>query len=87
MRGVIAAHGGVEVGTEGDAFFVVFTSPAAAVRAAVEAQQFLSAECLHPRSTVRVRMGLHTGEAVLGGDNYIGIKNLAPAQLLGPLGD
>jgi len=73
MRGVIAAHGGVEVGTEGDAFFVVFTSPAAAVRAAVEAQQLLSAERWHPRSTVRVRMGLHTAEAVLGGDNYVGM--------------
>ena len=51
-----SAKGGVVVGTEGDAFFVAFSSVHGAVAAAGAAQQGLAA------GPVRVRMGLHTGE-------------------------
>jgi predicted ATPase/class 3 adenylate cyclase len=74
MRGAIREHGGVEVSTEGDAFFAVFDSPQAAVSAVVAAQRALSACTTWPgHATVRVRMGLHTGEGRHGGDNYVGI--------------
>jgi predicted ATPase/class 3 adenylate cyclase len=73
LRRALADHGGVEVSTHGDAFFVVFTSPPAAVRAAVAAQRALAAHDWSPAPPVRVRMGVHTGEGTLGGDDYVGI--------------
>jgi predicted ATPase/class 3 adenylate cyclase len=73
VRQAIAEGGGVEVSTEGDSFFVAFASPARAVRAAVAAQRGLAGHDWSPAPPVRVRMGLHTGEGVLGGDNYVGL--------------
>jgi class 3 adenylate cyclase len=73
VRQAIEAGGGVEVSTEGDSFFVAFPSPVGAVRAAVAAQRGLATHDWAPASPVRVRMGLHTGEGVLGGDNYVGL--------------
>ncbi len=73
LRESFARHGGVELMTEGDAFFVVFRSPIEAIRSAAEAQRALSAREWPDGRQLRVRMGLHTGEAVLGGDNYVGL--------------
>ena len=73
LREAIVRNGGVEVSTEGDAFFVVFTTPAAAVRAAVDAQRALHAEQWPDGGEMRVRMGLHTGEGIRGGGNYVGL--------------
>ena len=73
LREAIAAGGGFEVGTEGDAFFVVFTGATRAVEAAVAAQRLLAAEPWPEGVSVRVRMGLHSGEGMLGGENYIGL--------------
>lgn len=73
MRAAIAEAGGVEVSTEGDAFFVVFTSAPAAVRAAVEMQRALGAYAWPGDVTIAVRMGLHTGEGNRAGDNYAGL--------------
>jgi predicted ATPase/class 3 adenylate cyclase len=73
VRRAVAGGGGVEVSTHGDAFFAVFTSPVGAVRAAVAAQRGLAAHDWSPGPPVRVRMGLHTGDGVLGGDDYAGI--------------
>jgi predicted ATPase/class 3 adenylate cyclase len=73
LRQAIADNRGVEVSTEGDAFFAVFQSALDAVGAAVRGQRMLAAETWPNRVSVLVRMGLHTGEAVLGGDNYLGV--------------
>src|SRR5215211_3906572 len=73
LRKAVADAGGIEVSTHGDAFFVVFTSPAAAVRAAVAAQLALADHDWSPGPPVRVRMGLHTGEGTRGGDDYAGL--------------
>jgi predicted ATPase/class 3 adenylate cyclase len=73
VRRAIAEGDGVEVSTEGDSFFAVFPSPMGAVRAAVAAQRGLVGHEWPPGAAVRVRMGLHTGEGVLGGEDYIGI--------------
>jgi predicted ATPase/class 3 adenylate cyclase len=73
VRRAVADGDGVEVSTHGDAFFAVFASPAGAVRAAVAAQRGLAAHDWSPGPPVRVRMGVHTGEGVLGGDDYAGI--------------
>src|SRR3989454_9172037 len=72
-RRAAAEGGGVQVSTEGDSFFLAFRSPVGAVRAAVAAQRGLATQDWSPEPPVRVRMGLHTGEGVLGGDNYVGI--------------
>jgi predicted ATPase/class 3 adenylate cyclase len=73
LRTAIAAHGGTEVGTEGDAFFAVFPSAPDAVAAASRVQRELARTGWPNDASVRVRMGLHTGVARLGGDNYVGL--------------
>ncbi|MGH9053141.1 MAG: tetratricopeptide repeat protein [Acidimicrobiia bacterium] len=73
LRRAIAAGDGVEVSTEGDAFFAVFPSAPQALAAVVAAQRELNAHDWPDGSRVLVRMGLHTGEGILGGDNYLGL--------------
>jgi class 3 adenylate cyclase/tetratricopeptide (TPR) repeat protein len=63
IRSGLAAHGGREVDTQGDAFFAVFSSPAACVAAAIQMQQALQAHAWPAKEHVRVRMGMHTGQA------------------------
>jgi predicted ATPase/class 3 adenylate cyclase len=71
LRGALAE--GVEAGERGDGLFYVFSSARTALRAAAKAQRLLSAEAWPPGAELRVRMGLHTGEGVLGGDSYLGL--------------
>ncbi len=72
IRGAVEAHDGVPVRTEGDAMFAAFGEAGAAVSAAIEAQRALAAHAWPQDGDVRVRMGLHTGEAHLAGDDYGG---------------
>jgi predicted ATPase len=65
LRAAFGAHGGVEVDTQGDAFFVAFSTPAAAVAAAADAQSRLS---------IPVRMGIHTGQPHLAEEGYVGVE-------------
>jgi class 3 adenylate cyclase len=73
LRDAIASGQGTEISTEGDAFFAVFSSAPSAVAAVTAAQRSLTAEPWPANATVRVRMGLHSGEGVLGGDSYVGL--------------
>ncbi len=73
MRAAITEESGIVVRTEGDSFFAVFPTPAQAVRAAVAAQQALHAHHWPDGVELRVRMGIHTGEGTLGGDDYLGL--------------
>lgn len=66
IRAAIIKHRGVEMGTEGDAFFVAFSDAVDAVAAAQDAQRALG------EGPVRVRMGLHTGSPLLGAEGYVG---------------
>ncbi|MBA2370097.1 MAG: tetratricopeptide repeat protein [Chloroflexi bacterium] len=78
LRAALAQNDGAEVRTEGDAFFAVFTSASAALAAAVAAQRGLHAADWPHGAAVRVRMGLHTGEArpatTGAGTDYIGFE-------------
>ena len=74
MRAAIASNDGVEVKTEGDSFFAVFESPLACVNATVASQRQLHSTSWREGGQVQVRMGAHTGEARLGGDDYIGVE-------------
>jgi predicted ATPase/class 3 adenylate cyclase len=66
LREVFSAHGGVEVDTQGDAFFVAFRSAPAAFAAAREGQEALA------YGPIRVRIGLHTGRPTLTEEGYVG---------------
>jgi class 3 adenylate cyclase len=68
MRAAIAEGGGRELRTEGDAFFAVFPSAPGAVRAAASAQRSLASHRWSHGRPLRVRMGMHTGEGRMGGD-------------------
>ena len=83
VRQALAAHGGVEVSTEGDAFFAVFPSVTDAVAAATSVQRALASEPWPDGHRLRVRMGLHTGEGRLGGDNYVGLDVHRAARIAG----
>src|ERR1700675_2105425 len=74
IRRAVDTHGGVCVKTEGDAFFGVFPEAGAAVRAAIDVQRALSAYAWPADAPVRVRIGLHSGEAHLAGDDYGGFE-------------
>ena len=73
LRNAFAAHDGREIGTRGDGFFVAFRRALDAVRAAVDAQRSLAAHAWPDGDELRVRMGLHTGEPVVGATDYIGL--------------
>ncbi|MDP8956478.1 MAG: tetratricopeptide repeat protein [Actinomycetota bacterium] len=73
VRDVVARLGGHEFGTEGDAFFLVFRSAPDAVAAAAEIQRSLAAQPAGDRTTVRIRMGIHTGEGRVRGGDYVGL--------------
>ncbi|MGO4596761.1 tetratricopeptide repeat protein [Terrabacter sp. 2RAF25] len=73
LRSAWAAHGGTEMGTEGDSFFVVFPTAEAAVKAAVKAQRGLETYAWPGDERVRVRMGIHTGSPQVHDDDYVGM--------------
>jgi predicted ATPase/class 3 adenylate cyclase len=74
IRGSVGEHGGTAVRTEGDALFAVFPEAGAAAAAAVDAQRALADHAWPAEAPVRVRMGLHSGEAHLAGDDYGGFE-------------
>ena len=82
LREAVAAHGGVEVATDGDAFFVAFSQAADAVAAAARAQTALAAHEWPDGQEVRVRMGIHTGTPLLGGENYVGLDVHKAARVM-----
>src|SRR6266516_3288136 len=73
LRSVFEEGGGLEVDRQGDSFFAVFRSAGAAVAAAAAAQRMLAKETWPHEASVRVRMGLNTGEAALGDGGYVGL--------------
>jgi YVTN family beta-propeller protein len=73
LRSAFANHRGHEIDTQGDSFFVVFASARDALLASVEGQLALSSQRWPEGVQIRVRMGLHTGQAVLGGGRYTGL--------------
>src|ERR687891_994968 len=66
LREAYGHHGGVEVDTQGDAFFYAFPDAREAVAAADE-----GCEALRP-GPIQVRVGIHTGEPHLGSEGYVG---------------
>jgi predicted ATPase len=66
LRGAFHRHGGVEVDTQGDAFFIAFPTAPGALAAAAAARDELAS------GPIRVRMGIHTGNPHLTAEGYVG---------------
>ncbi len=73
LRAAVERWGGREVDTQGDAFFFSFPRATDALAAAVAAQRALASHHWPEGVEVRVRMGLHTGEPLVGEEGYVGM--------------
>jgi DNA-binding NarL/FixJ family response regulator/class 3 adenylate cyclase len=73
LRAAWEQAGGRELDADGDSFFVAFRRPREAVDAAVAVQRALAAHSWPEGVELRVRIGIHTGEAFLAGDQYVGL--------------
>ena len=83
MREALGERGGVEIDTQGDAFFFAFARARDAVAASVEAQRAHAAHAWPEGIDVRMRMGLHTGEPAVGEEGYHGLDVVRAARLCG----
>ena len=73
LRGAVASHGGVEVDCEGDGLFFAFAGAKSAIAACITGQRALLIEPWPSDVAVRVRMGLHTGEATPLNGRYVAL--------------
>jgi class 3 adenylate cyclase len=74
IRSALAAHDGREIDTQGDGFFAVFSSPRACVAAVLAMQQGLVGHAWPAGEQVRVRMGVHCGEAEQTAVGLVGLE-------------
>jgi class 3 adenylate cyclase len=81
VRETFATANGVEIDTQGDAFFFAFARARDAVGAAVDVQRAHASNAWPEGSLVRVRMGLHTGEPALGDEGYLGLDVVRAARI------
>ena len=82
LRGAVSSCGGYVVKGTGDGVHAVFATPSGALDAAVAAQLALSAEPWPELAELRVRMGVHTGEAEHRGGDYYGPTVNRAARLM-----
>ncbi|TMM09843.1 MAG: hypothetical protein E6G00_08970 [Actinobacteria bacterium] len=82
VRDEVGRHGGFEVKSQGDGFMVAFSSARRAVECAIAIQRaFAAYEDEHPVEAVRVRIGLHTGEAIRERDDFFGRNVILAARI------
>ena len=81
VRETFGRLNGVEIDTQGDAFFFAFGRARDAVEAAVDAQRAHASATWPSNAAVRVRMGLHTGEPALGSEGYLGLDVVRAARI------
>jgi class 3 adenylate cyclase len=81
VRDAFTSSAGIEMDTQGDAFFFVFSRARDAVSAAVEAQRAHAAATWPNSETVRVRIGLHTGEPAIHDEGYVGLDVVRAARI------
>ena len=82
VREQVAAHQGYEVKSQGDDFMVAFSSARRALQCAIAIQQTLVAHnAENPAEPIRVRIGLHTGEAIKEGEDFFGKSVILAARI------
>jgi class 3 adenylate cyclase len=82
LRTAFAEHGGQEIDTQGDAFFVAFRRAKDAALAASAGQRALAAHPWPKGADCRVRMGMHTGEPTVGDEGYHGLGVHRAARIM-----
>jgi predicted ATPase/class 3 adenylate cyclase len=82
VREAFSRSAAVEISTEGDSFFAAFPGAPEAVAAAVAIQRAIAAEEWPQGSDLRIRIGLHTGEARLAGADYVGLDIHRAARIM-----
>ncbi|MFH5232538.1 adenylate/guanylate cyclase domain-containing protein [Antrihabitans spumae] len=78
VRDCVQLHEGQVVKSQGDGFMVAFGHPEQAVRCGIDVQRALVGAAWTERARVRVRIGIHRGDAVRRGDDLFG-RNVAMA--------
>ena len=81
VRSALDQHDGIEVDRHGDGFFAVFRTTSDAIRAAVDLQRSAGAAAWPQGAPVRISMGIHTGDAEVGVDGYVGLPVHEAARL------
>jgi class 3 adenylate cyclase len=81
VRDTLAAAGGTEIDSQGDAFFFAFPRARDAVAGAVEVQRKHATHDWPHGALVRVRIGLHTGEPAIGEEGYLGLDVIRAARI------
>jgi class 3 adenylate cyclase len=82
VRQACSAHGGYEVELQGDGFLLAFGSARAGLQCAMAIQRSLADDALrHPEEPIRVRVGLHTGEALRDADKFFGATVILAARI------
>ncbi len=81
VRDIFSAHDGQEIDTQGDAFFYSFVRARQAVHAAVELQRAHVKASWPGGNSVLVRLGLHTGEPVVGDEGYTGLDVVRASRI------
>jgi predicted ATPase/class 3 adenylate cyclase len=82
LRAAFQQWNGHEVDSQGDAFFVAFVRATEAVSAAVTVQRALASHGWPEGVTVRVRVGLHTGEPQWSSEGYVGLDVHYAARIM-----
>src|SRR3970282_1532554 len=72
VRQQVKSHGGFEVKSEGDGFMLAFQSARRALQCAIDIQRAFAERNEAAEEAIRVRIGLHTGEAIKEGDDFFG---------------
>ncbi len=82
VRDALAQHNGREINVQGDGFMLAFGGVARALRCAVDIQRAISAY-VHRASgeTIAVHIGVHTGDAVAEGDDFLGLTVIVASRL------
>ena len=84
VRGQLAAYGGYEVKTQGDGFMVAFAGASRALRCAIAIQRaFHDYNMDHAEMPIRVHQGLHTGETVRDGGDFLGRTVILASRITG----
>jgi adenylate cyclase len=82
VREQLRAYGGVELELQGDGFILAFTDALAGLRCAIAIEKALAAySAAHPERPLRVRIGLHTGEAIQEADGFFGKTVILAARI------
>jgi class 3 adenylate cyclase len=82
MRAVVNKYGGSEIKTTGDGFMVAFTNARQALLCAIDVQRALASSSGHGEMSLRVRIGIHTGEAISEAGDLFGKCVIIAARIM-----